>query len=212
MEKPKPQAWASPQVVTMIVIGLTGGIASGKSTVAQMLSELGAVVIDADKIGHEALHPGAEAWREVVAAFGRDILAQNNEVDRAKLARIVFSDREALKMLNRIMHPLMHEMVRQRIEALRREGVKVVVLEATLLIEAGWTDLVDQVWVTISPETKVINRLVSEKGFTEEEAKARINSQTPISERAKGADVVIENDSDIDALRRKVRELWHKIQ
>lgn len=196
----------------MIVIGLTGGIASGKSTVAQMLSELGAVVIDADKAGHEAFRTNTEAWRKVVAAFGEDILDSNNEIDRAKLAQVVFHDPKALKKLNQLMHPLMHEIVEQRIEELRNQGVKVVVLEATLLIEAKWTDLVDQVWVTIAPETVVINRLVTQKGFTEEQARARIRSQTPISERAKQADVVIENNSDLSVLKRRVEELWRRIQ
>jgi dephospho-CoA kinase len=196
----------------MIVIGLTGGIASGKSTVARMLSELGAVVIDADKVGHEAFRPHTEAWRKVVAAFGKDILGQNQEIDRSKLAQLVFNDPKALKRLDRIMHPLMHRIVEKKIEALRHQGVEVVVLEATLLIEAKWTDLVDQVCVTITPEAAVVNRLVSQKGFTEEQARARIKSQTPIAQRAKNADVVIENNLDINTLRKKVEGLWQQLQ
>jgi dephospho-CoA kinase len=196
----------------MIVIGLTGGIASGKSTVSRMLSELGAVVIDADKVGHEAFRPHTEAWRKVVAAFGKSILGQNEEIDRSKLAQLVFNDPKALKRLNRIMHPLMHRIVEKEIESLRHQGVEVVVLEATLLIEAKWTDLVDQVWVTITPESAVVNRLVSQKRFTEEQARARIKSQTPIAQRAKNADVVIENDSDMNTLRKKVEALWRKLQ
>jgi dephospho-CoA kinase len=196
----------------MIVIGLTGGIASGKSTAARMLSELGAVVIDADKVGHEAFLPHTEAWRKVVAAFGKDILGQNEEIDRSKLAQFVFNNPKALKRLNSIMHPLMHEIVRQKIEGLRRQGANVVVLEATLLIEAKWTDLVDQVWVTITPEDAVINRLVSQNGFTEKQARARIKSQTPVAQRAKHADVVIRNDSDVDTLEKRVEGLWRKLQ
>jgi dephospho-CoA kinase len=196
----------------MIVIGLTGGIASGKSTVAKMLSELGAVVIDADKVGHEAFRPHTEAWRKIVAAFGKDILGQNEEIDRSKLAQLVFNDPKALQRLNRTMHPLMHLIVEKRIKALRRQRIEVVVLEATLLIEAKWTDLVDQVWVTITPGDTVINRLVSQKGFTEEQARARIKSQTPIAQRAKNADVVIRNDADIDTIRKKVEGLWQKLQ
>jgi len=196
----------------MIVVGLTGGIASGKSTVAWMLSELGAVVIDADKVGHDAFRPHTEAWRKVVAAFGKGILGQNKEIDRSKLAQLVFDDPKALKRLNRIMHPLMHEIVRQKIEALRHQGVEVVVLEATLLIEAKWTDLVDQVWVTITPESNVVNRLVSQKGFAEDQARSRIKSQTPIAQRAKNADVVIENDSDINTLRKRVEGLWQQLR
>jgi dephospho-CoA kinase len=196
----------------MIVIGLTGGIASGKSTVARMLTELGAVVIDADKVGHEAFRPHTEAWRKVVAAFGKGILGHNEEIDRSKLAQLVFDDPKALKRLNSIMHPLMHEIVRQKIEGLHLEGVGVVVLEATLLIEAKWTDLVDQVWVTITPEADVVDRLVSQKGFKEQQARARIKSQTPISQRAKKADVVIENDSDVNTLKKRVEGLWQQLR
>ncbi len=196
----------------MIIVGLTGGIASGKSTVSQMLSELGAIVIDADKVGHEAFRPHSDAWRGVVAIFGSSILGPNEEIDRGKLADIVFNDPKALEQLNRIMHPLMYQIVEQRIEALRRQRVEVVVLEAALLIEANWTDLVDQVWVTVAPEADVIDRLRSQKGFTEEQARARINSQMSIAERSKYADVVIENDSDLDTLREKVEGLWQKIR
>jgi dephospho-CoA kinase len=195
----------------MIVIGLTGGIASGKSTVARMLSELGAVVIDADKVGHETFRPHTEAWSKVVAAFGKEILGRNEEIDRSKLAQLVFDDPKALNRLNSIMHPLMHEVVRQKIEGLRRKDVEVVVLEATLLIEARWTDLVDQVWVTITPEADVVNRL-GRKGFTEQQAKSRIKSQTPIAQRAKKADVVIENNSDINTLKRRVKGLWQQLR
>ncbi len=196
----------------MTVIGLTGGIASGKSTVSQMLSELGATVIDADKVGHEAFRPHSDAWREVVSAFGSGILGQNEEIDRGKLADIVFSDSNALEQLNRIMHPLMYRIVEQRIEALRRQRVKVVVLEAPLLIEASWTDLVDQVWVTVAPESDVIDRLCSQKGFTEQQARARLNSQMTVAEKSKYADVVIENDSDLDTLRARVEGLWQKLR
>ncbi|MEE8470629.1 MAG: dephospho-CoA kinase, partial [Dehalococcoidia bacterium] len=176
----------------MTVIGLTGGIASGKSTVSQMLSELGAVVIDADRVGHDALSPNTDTWREVVATFGDGILGQDGEIDRSKLAEIVFSSAEALEKLNLIMHPTMHRLVERKIEDLRCQGVEVVVLEAALLIEAKWTDLVDEVWVTASSEHTVISRLRSQKGFTEEQARARINSQMDAAEKAKHADVVIE--------------------
>ena len=195
----------------MIVIGLTGGIASGKSTVSQMLSGLGAVVIDADKVGHEAFRPYADAWREVVATFGSSILGQNEEIDRSKLAEIVFNDPKALEKLNGIMHPRMHQMMEQQIEALRRQRAEVVVLEAAVLIEANWTDLVDQVWVTIAPEATVVGRLCGQKGFTEEQATARIHSQIPINQRAKHADVVIDTDCDLDAVQRKVEDLWQRL-
>ena len=196
----------------MIVIGLTGGIASGKSVISGMLEQWGAVVIDADKIGHEAFLPDTDIWREVVAAFGSDILGENREIDRSKLADVVFRDPEALERLNGIMHPLMHRIAEKKIEALRDRGAGVVVLEAALLIEAEWTDLVDQVWVVTAPESAVIDRLCNQKGFTEEQAKARINSQMNSAERSRYADVVIENDSDLGSLREEVESVWQRLR
>lgn len=194
-----------------IVIGLTGGIASGKSTVSQMFSELGAAVIDADKITHEVYQPHTEAWREVVAAFGKGILHPNEEIDRGKLGKIVFGNPEALEQLNRIVHPIIASTISQRIEDLRRQGSEVVVLEAAILIEAKWTDGMDQIWVTTAPENTVIRRLGSQKGFTEEEAKARINAQMPIAEKAKLADVVIDTDCDLSSVREQVNSLWQNL-
>ena len=196
----------------MVVVGLTGGIASGKSTVSRMLSEMGATIIDADLVGHEALLAGSEARREVVAAFGKDILDENGEVDRGKLADIVFRDRAALDKLNEIMHPGMRKIVEQRIDELRSRGVEVVVLEAALLIEAGWTDMVDRVWVTVASENTVVNRLCEQKGLSGEQARARIKSQMPVVEKVKHADAFIENDSDLDALRNRVAELWRELR
>jgi len=193
---------------SLIVIGLTGGIASGKSAVSQILAELGAVVIDADKVGHEALLPDTDIWRDVIAAFGDGILGENDEIDRGKLAEVVFNKPGVLERLNGIMHPRMHQIVEQRIAALRVQGVGVVVLEAALLIEAGWTDLVDQVWVVEASESSVIHRLCSKKGFTPEQAEARIKAQMPGSQRVKHADVVIDNNSDLDSLRKRIGELW----
>ena len=125
----------------MKVIGLTGGIGSGKSTVSGFLAELGAVIIDADKVGHEALKPDTEVWREVVAAFGRQILTLDGDINREKLGEIVFRNPESLSKLNQIMHPRMYDMVKAQLEGYRKQGVGVVVLEAPLLIEANWTSL-----------------------------------------------------------------------
>jgi len=132
----------------MKVIGLTGGIGSGKSTVSQFLAELGALILDADRVGHEALKPDTEVWRELVAAFGQQILTPDGNIDRAKLGDIVFGNPESLSQLNQIMHPRMYDTVKAQLEEYRRQGVDVVVLEAPLLIEAGWTSLVDEIWVT----------------------------------------------------------------
>ncbi|MFC1977765.1 dephospho-CoA kinase [Chloroflexota bacterium] len=195
----------------MKVIGLTGGIGSGKSTVSQCLAELGAVVLDADKVGHEAFKPDTEAWREVVAAFGRQIIAPGGEIDRKKLGEIVFSQPESLSRLNQIMHPRMYDMMKVQIEEYRRQGADVVVLEAAVLIEANWTSLVDEVWVTVAREAAVLERLKQQRGLAEEQTLARIRSQLSAEERAKHADVVINNDGDLDEMKSKVKELWERL-
>ena len=196
----------------MKVIGLTGGIGSGKSTVSQFLAELGAVILDADKAGHETFQPDTEAWREVVAAFGQEILSPDGEIDRKKLGEIVFGHPESLLRLNQIMHPRMYEMMKARIEEYRRQGVAVVVLEAALLIEASWASLVDEVWITVASEARILERLKEQRGLAEEQTLARIRSQLPSEERIKHADVVINNDGDLHAVKAKVKELWARLQ
>ena len=193
------------------IIGLTGGIGSGKSTVSKCLAELGAVIIDADKVGHEAFKPGTEAWREVVATFGKQVLTPGGEIDRKKLGEIVFSQPESLSRLNQIMHPRMYDMMKAQIEEYCRQGVDVVVLEAAILLETNWASLVDEVWVTVTPEVMVLDRVKKQRGLAEEETLARIRSQLSSEERVKHADVVINNDGDLDEVKAKVRELWKKL-
>jgi dephospho-CoA kinase len=196
----------------MKVIGLTGGIGSGKSTVSRFLAELGAVVIDADKVGHEALKPGTELWREVVAAFGRQTLTPDGDIDREKLGEIAFSNPDSLVRLNRIMHPRLYEVVKAQIEECRRQGTGMVVLEAPLLIEAGWTSLVDKIWVTVASEATVLRRLQERTGLSEPESLARIRSQLASTERVRYADVTIDTDGELDELRARVEKLWRKLQ
>jgi dephospho-CoA kinase len=195
----------------MKVIGLTGGIGSGKSTVAGFMAELGAVVIDADKVGHEAFKPDTELWREVVAAFGTEVLKSNGEIDRNKLGQIVFGNPKLLSRLNQIMHPRIYDMVKFQTEEYQRQGVDVLVLEAPLLLEAGWTSLVDEVWVTVAPESTVLRRLKEKEGLSQQQSLARIRSQLPSEERVKHADVVIDTDCRLDELKAKVKELWRKL-
>ena len=193
----------------MIVIGLTGGIGTGKSEVARIFQELGAVVINADQIGHQAYNPHSEIWHEVVKAFGEGILEPSGEIDRKKLGSIVFADPEQLTRLNRIMHPRMARMVVQQAQELREQGVEVVVVEAALLFEAGWDSLVGEVWSTYSPEDLVIERLQSRSGLSMEEAKKRIDSQMSAEERNSRSQVVVENSGDLAELERIVRNIWH---
>jgi dephospho-CoA kinase len=204
----------------MKVIGLTGGIGSGKSTVAGFLAELGAVIIDADKVWHEALKPDTKIWREVVAAFGTEIVKPNGEIDRKKLGEIVFGNPEALARLNKIVHPRIYSMVKTQIKQYRQKGVRVVVFEAPLLIdvplslragEPSLLDEVDEVWVTVAPESTVLRRLKEKSGMSEEQTLARIRSQLSSEERIKQADVVIDTDCSLGELKERVRALWRKL-
>ncbi|MGB2853930.1 MAG: dephospho-CoA kinase [Dehalococcoidia bacterium] len=196
----------------IFIIGLTGGILSGKSTVARMLVEKGAGHIDADKMGHEAYEPHTKTWQKVVDAFGTGILKDSEEIDRQKLGDIVFNDPESLARLNRIVHPQIGRLVVEELEKLRSKGVDVVVIEAILLIEARWTNIVDEVWVTVALEETVLKRLQNRSGLSEEQARARIRAQLSSEERAKYGDVVINTDCDLSEVRATVDELWQRLQ
>ena len=193
-----------------MVIGLTGSIGTGKSEAARRLEVLGASIISADQVGHEAYTPNTEAWEQVVGAFGDGILQDDGEIDRRKLGAVVFSDPGQLEKLNQIMHPRMARMVADKIEELRGQGVEVVVVEAALLFEAGWDSLVEEVWVTDSTEQVVIERLKQRNGMSEEEARKRIASQMGRTERLERSDYVIENSGDMATLGSTIKELWDR--
>ncbi len=193
----------------MKVIGLTGGIGSGKSTVAAILAEMGAKVIDADKVAHEVFIPGTEGYREVVKTFGKDILVENGEIDRKKLGAKVFNNPQALEKLNSIIHPRAYNLVKSRLNEFRRQGVPLIVLEVILLVEAGWDHLVDEIWATAVSEEVVIERLKKQRGLSREEVLARIHSQTSNEERISHADVVIYNDGGYDDLVAAVKSHWN---
>lgn len=195
----------------MLVIGLTGNFGTGKTTVSQILVGLGAVVIDADKLGHMLLQPGTETYNELVSLLGKSILKPDGQIDRGKLGQLVFANSTALAQLNQIMHPRMYELAREKIEHYRRQGVNVVVLEAALLIEAGWRPLVDRVWLTTASETTVVNRLKSARGLGEEQVLARLRSQMPQDEKARQADVIINTDCTLDELKAQVTALWEAL-
>ncbi|HEX78944.1 MAG TPA: dephospho-CoA kinase [Dehalococcoidia bacterium] len=193
----------------MKIIGITGGIGSGKSTVAGFLAEMGAVVIDADDIGHEILEKDGEARRQVIDTFGQSIVAHDGSVDRKKLGDFVFGNNEALLRLNEIMHPEIDKVVEVRLKEYRRQGVDRVVIEAPLLIEAGWGKKVDQVWVTTAPQAVILERL-GKKGIPPAEAMARIYSQMADEERKKYADTVINTDCSLEELKEKASRLWRQ--
>ena len=195
-----------------LVIGVTGNIGSGKSTVCQLLAKLGATTIDADKLAHETYKPYSPAWQKLVDTFGKDILAKNEEIDHQKLGKIVFSDSSALARLNQIVHPEARRMAQEKIKHCRRHGAKIIALEATLLIEAGWTDLVDKVWLVVAPKAEVIQRLAQDKGMTEPQVLVRLKSQMSVEEKMKYSHEIIYNDVDINQLQSRVTELWHELE
>ncbi len=196
----------------MRVIGLTGGIGTGKSTVSQFLSELGAIILDADEVGHEALLSGSGVYAHVVAAFGQDILAPNGEIDRKRLGNMAFASPENLSRLNQIVHPWMYQTMKACLEAYRKQGVKLVVLDAAILIEAGWKSLADEVWVTVASQETVLQRLKERgQGLSEAESLARIRHQLPSEERAKHADVVIDTDCSLSEVKARVEKLWQDV-
>ncbi len=196
----------------MKIIGLTGGIGSGKSTVARFLAELGAVIIDLDKVGHEALKPEGKAWRQVVDAFGKGILAPDGEIDRTRLGEIVFKNLAALRRLNRIIHPVIDAIVVEKIAECRRKGVKVVVLEAAAMIESGKTAQVEEIWATVAPEDTVLGRLRERSGYSREKSQARINAQLSNEERIRQTDVIIDTDCTLEELKSRVVKEWQKLQ
>jgi len=192
----------------MKTIGLTGGIGSGKSTVSAYLKELGAGVIDADKIGHRVLED-ARVKKELIASFGIRILDESGRINRKKLGGIVFgTDKEPLLLLNRLTHPGIRVILEDELESYRRQGVKVAIVEAPLLVEAGFTSLVDEIWVTIAPEEVIMKRLKSKSGLSDTQIMNRIHSQLPAEERNKHADTIIDTDVTFIELKERVNDLW----
>lgn len=192
----------------MKIIGLTGGIGSGKSTVAGFLKEFGAYLIDADKIGHEAFRPGTPEWRDIVSVFGESILGPHHEINRAVLGKMVFGNPDAFARLNQIVHPRILEMVQSRLKELEQQGAGVVVLEVILLIEAGWKSMVDEIWVTVASQATILRRLKARNNFSEEESLTRIRAQSTNEERLKHADIVIDTNCTLEELKVKVKKLW----
>jgi dephospho-CoA kinase len=193
----------------MKVIGVTGGIGSGKSTAAEILAQLGAVVIDADRVGHDVYRPGSVGWDRVVAQFGREIVAEDGGIDRRRLGSIVFTDSARLAQLNAIVHPLIREAVAARIAAERAAArAPAVVVEAALLVEAGWHTLVDEVWVITAAPALVEERLVRQRGLAPAAVAARMRAQLADAERIAHAAVVVENTGSLDELRTRLTAAW----
>jgi len=203
----------------MIVAGLTGGVASGKSLVAKELKELGATIIDADLIAREVLCPGETAFDEVVTNFGREVLTTGGEIDRKRLGDIVFNDKEKRELLNNITHPRIRERMMARLAQLKNNKDNsnpaerpVVILDIPLLFESGLTSKVDCVIVVSADVPTQIKRLMQRDGLTETEALARINSQIPLKEKLKAADYIIDNNVGSTESLKETQLLYEKLK
>ena len=194
----------------MVVIGLTGGIGSGKSTVSRALVGLGATIIDAAVVGHEIYKPTNPAWKALIQIFGSDILLPDNRVDRKKLGDIVFNDPNAMAQLNAIMRPEMKTVLVERLQEVSEQGEEVAVLDSATLIDAGWTSLVDEVWLVIASKKAIIRRLRKRDGLSDDTISARLASQLTNEEQLNHADKIIKNDGTIEELTTAVKELWTK--
>ena len=196
----------------MRIIGLTGGIASGKSLVSQQLAERGAAIVDADKLGWETYRKGTETYEAVVEAFGRDIVGPDGEIDRSALGGKVFGDPEARRRLEDIVWPAIRRLASERLAGLRAQGAPVVVLEAAVPIEADWLDLVDEVWLVVTPPETARKRMMERNGLSAEQAESRLRAQLTNEKRRPYAQVVIENDGSLEDLSRTVHEAWSRLQ
>ena len=193
----------------MTVIGLTGGIASGKSTVGEQLRLLGATLIDADRVGHRSYEPGSPGFEKVVNAFGHDIVAKDGTIDRRILGGKVFGAPGEIARLNAIVWPEIRRLISDDLRELRRQDRDAIaVVEAAVLLEAGWQDLCDEVWVVTTPPKVAIARIMSRNGLSEEQALQRINAQMSAKDRADAADVKIDNAGDEEQLRQRVDRAW----
>lgn len=191
-------------------IGLTGGIASGKSTAAACLAALGADIIDADQLAREIVQPGQPAWQDIVDWLGEAILAASGEIDRKQLGDVVFRQPEARKRLEAITHPRIEAAVKQRLQQAAAQGRQIAVVDVPLLFEVGWDSWVDEVWVVYVDAATQLQRLCARNGFTPEEAKARVAAQGSLTEKCRRADVVIDNNGDQETACRQLELAWRQ--
>ncbi|MBP2627386.1 MAG: Dephospho-CoA kinase [Firmicutes bacterium] len=195
----------------MYIIGLTGGIASGKSTVSAMLAELGAYIIDADEIAHIVVMPNQPAWHDIVAHFGSGILLPNGAINRKILGEKIFKDKVERLCLEKITHHYIEDQVQKKITHAKLIGTNIVVLDVPLLIETDWHKMVNEIWVVYVKEEVQLSRLIDRNKLTYEQARDRINAQMSLAEKVKLADVVIDNNLDIEHARKQVTAAWGRL-
>ncbi len=196
----------------MYLIGLTGGIASGKSTVSKLLTELGAFIIDADAIARSLAEPKAPLWEKFVEHFGRSIVQADGTLDRRRIGEMVFSNQQERKWIDETAHPLIRSEIWRRIDACRKAAVPIVVLDIPLLYEVGWNDFTDEDWVVYVDAATQLRRLMERDQLPEDSARRRIEAQMDLAEKAKRADLVIDNSKDELTTRRQVEQYWQALE
>ena len=192
----------------MKIIGLTGGIGSGKTSVANKLRALGASVFDADEAARNAVLPETKGYQEVVAAFGSRVVAEDGQIDRVALAEIVFSDKKALRVLEGIIHGFVWAEIDIFLQKCSESGARVAILDIPLLIESGWHKKVDEVWLVALPVEKQVMRTMERSGLTEEAVKARIAAQMPLVEKKKYASLIIDNSGTWEETEKQIISAW----
>lgn len=196
----------------MLSVGLTGGIGSGKSTIAAMFREKGAYIIDFDVLAHEVQNPGQPAWKGIIESFGGDVLDKDGRIDRARLADIVFEDKEKLAKLNGIVHPAVFDAWAARLREIESVKPEAVVLsDVPLLIEAGAKHLFDIIILVFISPAEQLQRIMARNGYSAEEAKKRLSSQMPIDEKVRHADIVINNQASLESAKERVGEVWEEL-
>ena len=196
----------------MNLIGLTGGIASGKSAVARLLAAAGVPVVDADLLAREAVAPGTEGLRGVVARFGGSVLAPDGSLDRKALAAVVFADATARHDLNAIVHPAVAALAVERLEALRARGANIAVYEVPLLFESNLEGMMDATLLVAAPERLQLARLMARDGIDEPAARARMAAQLPLDDKRRRATAVVENDGTLEDLAERLRTAWRSVR
>lgn len=192
----------------MFVIGLTGGIGTGKTEVTHVLRELGAVVIESDKVAHLSYRPGTDAYEDIIDQFGREILDESGVIDRAKLGGLVFAVPELRIHLEMIVWPAARSWIEERLIQEKERGTKIIVIEVPKLFEAGWDDLADAVWTIEAPSDLITQRIKIRSNLGETEKNARVKAQITSGERAERADLLIENTAKLADLREQITNLW----
>lgn len=195
-----------------MIFGLTGGIATGKSTVAQMLRKRGAVVIDADQVAREVVEPGTEGLAQIVANFGHNVLDESGRLNRAQLGKLIFHDAEARQQLNRLLHPLIVDKMKRDTDKVRQtDGRAVIIWDVPLLIEAKMTPLVDEIILVYVPETIQLARLMARNRLSQQEAEARMRAQLSIEQKREWADYVIDNSGTLEETEKQVQNVWNEL-